>query len=99
MMVIGSALGLVTTTVKVNVPPGASRVNGLAVLFTATTGTTLVIVTVASSESLTWVPAGLTPVTVTTSVWEAPTGPVKLPKKVHGAVEAAGARTVFWKAP
>ena len=47
------ALVLVTTTVKVKVPPGAGRVRGLAVLSTAMTGTTLVRRTVASSVAVT----------------------------------------------
>ncbi len=59
VMVTGSALVFLTTTVKVNVPPGAGRVSGLAVLTTAMVGTTLVMRTMASSVSVTWVPAGL----------------------------------------
>src|SRR5215213_8713919 len=94
VMATGSALGLETMTVKVNVPPGAGRTRGLAVVLTAITGTTLVMRTVASSVSVTTVPAAFWPTTVTTSVWVAPAGPEKGPVNVQGGVPAPGAIVV-----
>src|SRR5687768_14871672 len=94
VMVTVSVPGFDTTTVKVKVPPGAGRVSGVAVFTTATTGTTLVMRTMASSVSVTMTPAAFWPTTVTTSVWEAPAWPVKGPVNVHGGELAPGARVV-----
>ena len=74
---------LVTTTVKVKVPPGSGRLSGLAVLSTRTVGRTLMRLTVASSVSVATVPFTSVPVTVTMSVWQAPPTPVKVPVKAQ----------------
>ena len=73
---------LVTTTSKVNVPPGSGRERGSAVFSTAMAGRP-VRVTVASSSSVTCTPTGFSPTTVTVSVWESPELPVKSPSKLH----------------
>src|ERR1044072_8001746 len=73
----GSALVLVTTTVKVKAPPGAGRLVGLAALVTATVGGTLVRVTVAWALAWVGTPWMSTAVAVTVSVCDAPASPVK----------------------
>ena len=78
-MVRASGPVLVTTTPKVNWPPGSGRLLGLADFSTRMTGSRLVRVTTASSVSLTELPSSSAPVTVTMSVWLAPALPVKLP--------------------
>src|SRR5947209_908551 len=76
----GSALVLVTTTVKVKSPPGSGRLAGLAALVTATVGGTLVRVTVAWALAWVGTPGMSTAVAVTVSVWDWP------PVPVNGAV-------------
>src|SRR5918993_6111205 len=100
-VVIVRAFGpvLVTTTSKVKAPPGAGRLTGVARLSTEMSGVMLMIETVASSLAVTTVPEASVAVTVTTSVCDAPAGPLKTPGNVHGADEAPGARTVPWRAP
>src|SRR5947209_2245652 len=77
VIVTGSVLLLVTTTVKVKSPPGSGRLSGLAVFCTAITGRTLVMATVALSDAWAVSPLWSTAVAVTVSVWVAPGGPVK----------------------
>ncbi len=77
LIVTGSAPLLVTDGEKVKVPPGAGRMGGWALWTTETLGRTSVRVTMASSVSVTTVPAGLVACTVTTSVWLSPALPVK----------------------
>src|SRR5215210_3690055 len=90
---------LVTTTLKVKEPPGAGRVVGVALFSTEMSGTMLIRLTVASSLAVTTVPSSSVAVTVTTSVWDAPAGPVKSPGNVQGADDAPGASTVPMRAP
>ena len=78
-MVRGSFEVLVTTTSKVKVPPGAGSDWGEAVLTTSMVGGTSVMVTVASSTSVTCCPRGFSPTTVTVSVWASPPLPKKSP--------------------
>ena len=78
-MVSASGPVLVTTTLKVNVPPGSGRLPGAADFSTRMAGSRLVMVTTASSVSVASLPSSSSPVTVTTSVWLAPALPVKLP--------------------
>src|SRR5438309_744595 len=86
-------LGLDTATVNVNAPPGAGRVNGLAALVTAITGGGGggVNVTVAFAVAVAVLPFESTPLTVTTSVCEAPDTPVNCPVKLHGGLVCPGA--------
>jgi hypothetical protein len=93
VIVIGSSgLGLVTVTVNVNAPPGARRLNGLATLVTEITGTGRgVNVTVAFAFAVAVFPFESTPLTVTTSVCEAPDTPVNCPVKLHGGLVCPGA--------
>ena len=79
VIVSGSALRLVTTTLNVNWPPGSGSEAGVAVLSTAMIGRTSVRVTTASSVSVASLPSSSSPVTVTVSVWLSPALPVKLP--------------------
>ena len=51
-MVTASGPMLVTTTLKVKVPPGSVRTSGVAVLSTWMAGGTSVMVTMASSSSV-----------------------------------------------
>ena len=99
VIVTVSLLLLVTTAVKVNSPPGSGRESGFAVFTTWTVGIRLVMVTVASSVSVTVLPLTSVPTTVTVSVCWAPAGPLKFPGKVHGALLAPGARVVPIRAP
>ena len=63
-----NVLGFDTVTVNVNVPPGASLVNGLAAFVTAICGAAGVKVTVAFAEAVAVNPFESTPPTVTVSV-------------------------------
>jgi hypothetical protein len=99
LMVMGSGLVLVTTALKVKVPPGAGRLVGAAVLTTCTVGSTSVMPTVASSVSVAVWLSSSTAVAVTMSVWVAPALPVKLPGKLQGTDVAPGASTVPMSAP
>src|SRR5437588_8926179 len=83
VMVTGSGLVLVTRTVKVNGPPGAGRLVGLADLVTVRVGGRLVMEMVALAVALTWVPPVVVAVAVTTSVWVAPASPVKVATNEH----------------
>jgi hypothetical protein len=93
VILIGSSgLGLVTATVNVKSPPGATRLNGLATLVTEITGTGRgVNVTVAFAVAIAVLPSESTPITVTTSVCEAPDTPVNCPVKLHGGLVCPGA--------
>ncbi len=79
----GLGPGLRTVRVKVNVPPGSGRLVGLAVLVVVMVGGAAVMVTTASSVSVTVFPGGSVAVTVTTSVWVEPAAPATLPTKRH----------------
>src|SRR5436305_9159091 len=94
-----SKLVLVTSTVKVKVPPGAGLERGLAVLTTVMVGGTLVIDTVALAVSVAVVPWESVTTTVTRSDWDAPASAMKLPVKLHVGEEAPGARVVPMRAP
>ena len=67
VIVTDSRLTLVTTTLKVKVPPGSGRVAGEAVLSTTMVGTRLVMATTASSSSVAVEPSSSTAMAVTTS--------------------------------
>ena len=73
-----STLSLFTTKVKSTSPPVSGIEVGLAVLETLMVGLTLVIVTVASSKSLTPLATA-----VTVSLWVDPTSPDTLPTNEH----------------
>ncbi len=94
------ALGFDTVAVNVNVPPGATRLDGLAALVTAICGPAGggVKVTVAFAVAVTVTPL-FTPVTVTVSVCDAPAAPVNAPVKLHGAVLAPGCNVTPISAP
>jgi hypothetical protein len=98
VIVSGSGPVLVTTTVKVNVPPGSGRVDGSAVLSTRIDGAP-VMVTVASSASVAVLPSSSLAVTVTMSVWVAPAAPAKAPGNVQVGELAPGASVVPMRAP
>jgi hypothetical protein len=72
VIVTGSLDVLVTTTVKLKVPPGASWLSGSAVFSTVMVGSTSVMVTMASSLSVAVSLSSSTTTTVTMSVWLAP---------------------------
>ena len=74
---------LVTTTVKVNEPPGSGRVSCETVLSTEIFGRTLVSVTIASSLSVAGVSSSSIATAVTVLVWLAPALPVNVPGKVQ----------------
>lgn len=88
-------LGFVTTTVKVNRPVGAGRLSGFTVLSTWMVGTTAVMLTTASSVSVTVSPDVVpTPPTVTMSVCLSPALPVKVPSNEHEYEPVLAARMV-----
>ena len=78
MIVTGSLLRLVTTTLKVKVPPGSGSDAGVAVLSTEMIGSVAGDGDGGVVVSVTVVPSSSTPVTVTMSVWVSPSLPVKL---------------------
>jgi hypothetical protein len=88
-----TVLGFETCTVNVNVPPGSTIVNGLATFVTAIIGAAATSVTVACAVAVAGNPCESTPFTVTVSVCESPAAPVNGPVKLHGALDAPGART------
>src|SRR5215213_620230 len=91
--VSGSGPVLVTTAVKVKVPPGSGRLDGWADFSTMIDGMPA-RVTVASSEAVTWLLSLSAARTVTMSVWVAPTAPVNVPVNERGGELAPGARNV-----
>jgi hypothetical protein len=83
VIVSGLTLVLVTTTVKVKLPPGSGLVVGSAVFLTVMVGGTGVSVTVAVSEAVASRPWVSTALAVTVSVWLSGARPVKSPGKVQ----------------
>ena len=68
IVTLSTALVLFTRTVKATGPPGSATLVGTAVLMTSIEDGTSVIVTTASSSSLTGFPSSSVPEAVTTSV-------------------------------
>ncbi len=79
VMVRASGPMLLTTTLNWKVPPGSGRLVGLADFSTMIAGTTLVMVTVASSEAVAELSSSSTAMAVTMSVCWAPALPLKCP--------------------
>ena len=77
-----NVLGFETCTVNLNVPPGATSVNGFATFVTAICGLAGVNVTVAFAVAVTVTPL-FTPVAVTVSVCDAPALPANGPENEH----------------
>src|SRR5258706_257062 len=85
---------LVTTTVKVTLPPGSGIDVGLADFWTAMPGMTSVIVTVASSSSQAWLASSSLAHAVTVSVC-APTVEPTSPVKSNVQLSPASPEVVF----